>query len=486
MPQSLAHIALVVRDYDEAIAWFTGKLGFTLVADEYQPEQDKRWVLVAPPGAPSGTSLLLARAATPEQAAFIGNQAGGRVFLFLATDDFERDHAAMRAKGVALRPRAQGRRLRHGRGVRGSLRQSLGSGAVRRISGRASHRPICYDEWSGRGPLMAKTIDYYDLPDRIATAEKKLKIPKWFDDFTVTEDWELKKESVSLDLSLSTTIIEKSYVRRGDRCFRIEDYCIYGWNVTTVTGTRVFIFRVNLTAVLAAINQAGMVAVLAARRRLVEYIESQDDFDVAKAVEIITRLFPAIPFGEVFRELAGFADLPSLLGDLDAIADRAMKVQAELRRLLALEGTVFARFGHVRMVTSLVRVQVFSHKDLIEVECADFILELPEGEALRVPEQDDFPHPAPEDRSAQAPAPRKEARDARRFSRSGRPARAAAQNAQGDPRRPPTAWAPAGAALRAGRNCPPRRRRRDPAKEQGDPGQDRPRPGRKAARLAPS
>ena len=107
MAQSLAHLALVVRDYDEAIAWFTGKLGFTLVADEYQPEQDKRWVLVAPPGS-TGTSLLLARAATPEQAAFIGNQAGGRVFLFLATDDFARDHLAMRAKGVRFvrEPRA--------------------------------------------------------------------------------------------------------------------------------------------------------------------------------------------------------------------------------------------------------------------------------------------------------------------------------------------------------------------------------------------
>ena len=106
MAQSLAHIALVVRDYDEAIAWFTGKLGFTLVVDEYQPEQDKRWVLVAPPGS-SGTSLLLARAATSEQAAFIGNQAGGRVFLFLATDDFDRDFAAMTAKGIAfVRPPA--------------------------------------------------------------------------------------------------------------------------------------------------------------------------------------------------------------------------------------------------------------------------------------------------------------------------------------------------------------------------------------------
>jgi catechol 2,3-dioxygenase-like lactoylglutathione lyase family enzyme len=106
MTQSLAHIALVVRDYDEAIAWFTEKLGFTLVADEYQAEQDKRWVLVAPPGG-TGTSILLARASTPEQEAFIGDQAGGRVFLFLQTDDFDRDYAAYAAAGVAfIRPPA--------------------------------------------------------------------------------------------------------------------------------------------------------------------------------------------------------------------------------------------------------------------------------------------------------------------------------------------------------------------------------------------
>lgn len=101
MPQSLAHVALVVRDYDEAIAWFTVVLGFTLVEDSPQPEQDKRWVVVAPPGAgPGATSILLARAASPEQEAFIGNQSGGRVFLFLATDDFDRDHEAFRARGV--------------------------------------------------------------------------------------------------------------------------------------------------------------------------------------------------------------------------------------------------------------------------------------------------------------------------------------------------------------------------------------------------
>jgi catechol 2,3-dioxygenase-like lactoylglutathione lyase family enzyme len=101
MTQSLAHAALVVRDYDEAIAWFTARLGFTLVADEYQPGQDKRWVLVAPPGAGEGAaSLLLARASTPEQERFIGNQAGGRVFLFLRTDDFDRDHEAMLGRGI--------------------------------------------------------------------------------------------------------------------------------------------------------------------------------------------------------------------------------------------------------------------------------------------------------------------------------------------------------------------------------------------------
>ena len=99
--QSLVQLSLVVREYDEAIAWYTGMLGFTLVEDIYQPEQDKRWVVIAPPGAPEGSAtLLLARAATPGQAAAIGNQTGGRVFLFLRTDDFDRDHAAMTAKGV--------------------------------------------------------------------------------------------------------------------------------------------------------------------------------------------------------------------------------------------------------------------------------------------------------------------------------------------------------------------------------------------------
>lgn len=101
MKQSIAHVALVVRDYDEAIAFYTGKLGFTLMEDTYQPAQDKRWVIVAPPGS-EGTSLLLARAAKPEQQPFIGNQAGGRVFLFLRTDDFWRDYDRMAANGIAF------------------------------------------------------------------------------------------------------------------------------------------------------------------------------------------------------------------------------------------------------------------------------------------------------------------------------------------------------------------------------------------------
>lgn len=97
----IAHIALIVRDYDEALAFYVGKLGFTLVEDTCQPEQDKRWVTIRPPGAPEhATTILLARAVGEEQQAAIGNQAAGRVFLFLATDDFERDFAAYTAAGI--------------------------------------------------------------------------------------------------------------------------------------------------------------------------------------------------------------------------------------------------------------------------------------------------------------------------------------------------------------------------------------------------
>ena len=99
MKQSIVHIALVVRDYDEAIAFYTQKLHFELIEDTYQLEQDKRWVVVAPPDS-RGTTLLLARASKPEQEPFIGNQTGGRVFLFLNSDDFWRDYNEMVSNGI--------------------------------------------------------------------------------------------------------------------------------------------------------------------------------------------------------------------------------------------------------------------------------------------------------------------------------------------------------------------------------------------------
>ena len=99
MKQSIVHIVLVVNDYDEALAFYTQKLHFELIEDTYQPEQKKRWVVVAPPGS-TGTTLLLAQASKPEQEPFVGNQTGGRVFLFLNTDDFWRDYNEMLSKGI--------------------------------------------------------------------------------------------------------------------------------------------------------------------------------------------------------------------------------------------------------------------------------------------------------------------------------------------------------------------------------------------------
>lgn len=99
MKQSIVHIALVVKDYDEAISFYVNKLGFELLNDTYQPEQDKRWVVVAPANS-TGTTILLAKASKNEQEPFIGNQAGGRVFLFLNTDDFWRDFKTYKEKGI--------------------------------------------------------------------------------------------------------------------------------------------------------------------------------------------------------------------------------------------------------------------------------------------------------------------------------------------------------------------------------------------------
>jgi catechol 2,3-dioxygenase-like lactoylglutathione lyase family enzyme len=99
MKQSIALAALVVREYDEALEFFAGRLGFSIVEDTYIPEQHKRWVVVAPPGS-EGSQLLLARAVDPQQTSRIGNQTGGRVFLFLHTDDFWRDYDSYKAKGV--------------------------------------------------------------------------------------------------------------------------------------------------------------------------------------------------------------------------------------------------------------------------------------------------------------------------------------------------------------------------------------------------
>ena len=99
MRQTLGLVSLVVRDYDEALAFYVGTLGFRLVEDTFIPEQSKRWVVVAPPGAVE-SNLLLAKASTPEQSARIGGQTGGRVFLFLYTDDFWRDYESFKAKGV--------------------------------------------------------------------------------------------------------------------------------------------------------------------------------------------------------------------------------------------------------------------------------------------------------------------------------------------------------------------------------------------------
>ncbi len=124
MPQSIGLVSVLVRDYDEAIAFYVGVLGFSLIEDSQLPGESKRWVVVAPADVsgsngskgPKGAQILLAQATGDQQVAHIGNQTGGRVFLFLYTDDFERDYANYLSRGVKF--------------VREKVRESYGTVAV--------------------------------------------------------------------------------------------------------------------------------------------------------------------------------------------------------------------------------------------------------------------------------------------------------------------------------------------------------------------
>lgn len=135
MKQSIIHVALVVRDYDEAIEFFTEKLDFELIEDTYQPEQDKRWVVVAPPGG-SGTTILLARASNDEQLQAVGDQSGGRVFLFLQTDDFWRDYKKYLSRGIEF--------------VRDPVEQDYGTVAV--------FKDLCGNQWDLLAPTSKHSL----------------------------------------------------------------------------------------------------------------------------------------------------------------------------------------------------------------------------------------------------------------------------------------------------------------------------------------
>lgn len=115
MPQSIGLVSILVKDYDEAIAFYVDVLGFNLIEDTPIPNQKKRWVVVAPDGG-RGAQILLAKASNEQQTLSIGNQAGGRVFLFLYTDDFERDYAVYQGRGVKF--------------VRGKVQEPYGTVAV--------------------------------------------------------------------------------------------------------------------------------------------------------------------------------------------------------------------------------------------------------------------------------------------------------------------------------------------------------------------
>ena len=187
---------------------------------------------------------------------------------------------------------------------------------------------------------------YFDLPSQIPVAVGRFSIPDWFLGFRIVDEWGPYAELRCTDRSQSIVIIEKRYARKGDRCYRLDEYCVYDWNVTAWVGTVTHRLRIDQ---------------------------------------------------EKIRRAERGAELRLHRNTPDGTEDKAEHVLRELRRLSALDGQIVARFNDVRWEQEMARVKTFSSLEIVEVANADWVSEIPEGQMQRRPEHDQWIEPVPKE-----------------------------------------------------------------------------------------
>ncbi len=231
-------------------------------------------------------------------------------------------------------------------------------------------------------------VAYFDLPAQGPIARQRFSMPDWFDWFTIVEERGPGTETTRLDNAQSDVVVEKRYTHKGGRCYRIDEYCVYGWRITTWTGRIVYRLRVDQGRIRTAIREAQLLALRCANHALADYVDPTSGA-AGGAVDLAVQ-FAHLPLPAIFGDLAGVVDLSQLLSALAAIQARAEAVIRELERLLALDGSIVSSHDAVVWERQWDRVKTFSSVTIVEVECAPWILEVPDGETLRVPGHDEW------------------------------------------------------------------------------------------------
>jgi len=235
--------------------------------------------------------------------------------------------------------------------------------------------------------------NYFDIPSQYDVARTTLSIPDWFTAFRVVEEWGPYDVSEYLNTEHTEVIVEKRYGHRGGRCFRIDEYCVYDWKVTVWIGTVTYRLRIDQASLRRSIRDAELLLLRISRQAIADYADPTSG--TAGGLIDIGLSFTNLPIPQIFGDLAGLVDLTQLLSNIQEIADKTEQVLRELERLRRLDGRIVARFDNVRLEKEWNKIKTFSSVEIVEVECARWILELQEGETVRVPGHDERLFPVP-------------------------------------------------------------------------------------------
>lgn len=235
-------------------------------------------------------------------------------------------------------------------------------------------------------------MDYYGIPNPWPIAKDKFGIPDWFVDLTITDHWIDFHDEITIDPEMTQILIEKSYSHEDGKCYEIQEYVIYDYEVTTRYGTLQNILHVDLEE----LHQARKSAILFLTKQLQGSLASYADPSLSTAGGLIDVgiAFAGLPIAQIFGDIGQGISLGQLLDEASELVDKIEPILKAIERLIAADGKVVAEYADVVWSYNWKQIKTYSSvQDIIEVECARWIQEIPEGEVKRVPMWDEWVYP---------------------------------------------------------------------------------------------